>query len=300
MGRRGLENGCKSGVIASVTRFREVTARRWQPPWPTLNYSPRRPQLLLLPLPIWADNCCAVSVVQNQTKLSTLLGPQFSEYWNLSPVAASGALGFHTLASPSAGPYRPRPVGRGSVMTELTGAAPSSPAARRSAALLFVTRLSPLNSLPGIKYRASSVYQCRVHLHRLHCLLNWRWDGWSKTGDLLQQQVQLTFWFSASSRIFRSLCTSLLRLFFSSSACILSLRWTCSRSLLSVSSLSTVADSRELCSSFIFSRWPNLASSHVFSSTVFSSWNKKLSKQGQNQQWQRTPTKHISWHWGCQ
>ncbi|KAH9406092.1 hypothetical protein TYRP_013692 [Tyrophagus putrescentiae] len=57
---------------------------------------------------------------------------------------------------------------------------------------------------------------------------------------------------SSSSFLVRSI--SWFIVFFSSSADILSFRCSCSRSLLSASSLSTVADSRWLWSSFIFSQ----------------------------------------------
>ena len=43
---------------------------------------------------------------------STWSEPQFSEYWNWSPAAATAALGFHTPVSPSGAPCPPQP-GRG-------------------------------------------------------------------------------------------------------------------------------------------------------------------------------------------
>ena len=73
-----------------------------------------------------------------------------------------------------------------------------------------------------------------------------------------------------SSRPFLMRSTSAMRWFFSSKPCILSFRWSCNRSLDSDSSLSTVADNRALCSSFIFSRCRARFSSPAFSSNWLS------------------------------
>ena len=66
----------------------------------------------------WSKNCCKGCLLASCTRprwvhwASTWSEPQFSEYWNWSPAAATAALGFHTPVSPSGAPCPPQP-GRG-------------------------------------------------------------------------------------------------------------------------------------------------------------------------------------------